>query len=289
MSIRVTRNIDEVRTAVRDARKEGRKVGLVPTMGALHEGHASLVRAAARDCGMAVVSIYLNPTQFSPSEDLDKYPRTPDNDIKLCESCGASLVFMPSDEVMYPAGKDAILTRIEVPSLAANLCGRNRPTHFAGVCLVVSKLFNIVQPDVAYFGQKDYQQAAIIRQMVRDLDFPIKIEACPIVREADGLAMSSRNAYLSAEHRRQAAALSDALFAARDAILAGELPTNDDVTEFVADCIRTNAPAGRINYVQMVDAEDLHDIAFPVGNIVIAVAVKFGQTRLIDNIYMELP
>ena len=281
----VTRTIDATRDALAGPRTAGKTIGLVPTMGALHEGHLSLVDAARDGCDFVAVSIFVNPTQFAPSEDLDAYPRTPEMDLAACEQRGVDLVFMPDVEDIY--GEEA-LTKITVDELSQSLCGRSRPSHFGGVCLIVAKLFNIFQPDRAYFGAKDFQQVAILRRMARDLDFPVEIVTCPIVREPDGLAMSSRNKYLSAEERRQAPALHASLVAARERILRDRPPAQriiEEIREFLAG----EAPAGEIDYVQIVDPETLRDVQSTEGPVLVALAVRFGGARLIDNVLVDSP
>lgn len=273
-------SIADVRRTVREARAAGKTVGLVPTMGALHEGHFSLIDAARRECGFVVVSIFVNPAQFGPGEDLDAYPRTPDQDVEGCRKRGVDLVFMPAPAEMYPEG--APLTELNVPALAQTLCGRSRPTHFAGVCIAVAKLLNIVAPDRAYFGAKDHQQAAIIRRMATDLAFPVEIVTCPILREPDGLAMSSRNEYLSPTERAQAAALSGALRMA-ERMIRRDRPSAKRVIEAVRSYLAEHAPAGKVDYIQIVDPATLRDVESTDGSVTIALAVKFGRTRLIDN------
>jgi len=282
----VAGTIEQVRRCVGSARAAGKIVGLVPTMGALHAGHFGLVDAAMASCGFVVVSIFVNPSQFGPNEDLRTYPRTPQEDLASCRKRRVDLVFMPAEEVMYPPGGG--LTQVSVRKLPDNLCGRSRPGHFTGVCTVVAKLFNIVQPDKAFFGAKDFQQAAIIRRMAADLDFPIEIVVCPTVREADGLAMSSRNARLTGEQRRQAVALNHSLRLAEETILRDRPPTGK-----VIDAIRRHlaqaAPDGAIDYVEIVDPTELADAASTKGAVLVALAVKFGGTRLIDNILVQGP
>ena len=277
--------IEDVRLAVAAARASGKVIGLVPTMGALHAGHASLIDAAAKSCGFVVVSVFVNPTQFGPNEDLAKYPRTPERDLELCRKFGADLVFMPSAEEMYGGG-GAPLTEITVKALSGSLCGRSRPVHFAGVCTVVAKLFNIVQPDRAFFGAKDFQQATIIRRMTADLNFPIEIVVCPTVREPDGLAMSSRNAYLSDDHRRQAPALYQSLKLARDLILRKH-PSAGEVVAAMREHLAVAAPAGEVDYLEIVDPVTLCSVEKTDNPVVIALAVKLGGTRLIDNISVD--
>jgi pantoate--beta-alanine ligase len=274
----VVTTIAEVRAAVADARKRGRTVGFVPTMGALHEGHAALVRAARAASGYVVVSVFVNPTQFGPTEDFAKYPRTLDADRALCHEAGADLVFAPAVAEMYP---ERSVTFVEVAELDAVLCGASRPGHFRGVCTVVLKLFNIVQPDRAYFGAKDYQQARIVTQMVRDLNVPVDVRVEPTVREPDGLALSSRNRYLSATERAAAPAIYQALLAVR-----ARAASDHDVATLEAG-LRTNLaaiPGARVDYARVVDAESLQPIARIDRPAVAAVAVFLGTTRLIDNI-----
>jgi pantoate--beta-alanine ligase len=249
-------------------------------MGALHEGHLSLIRLAKKHSEFVVVSIFVNPTQFGPKEDFKKYPRDLKKDAALCQSAGADRIFSPSPEEIYPKG---FSTYVNVENLTQGLCGASRPGHFRGVATVVSKLFNIVQPDAAVFGQKDAQQLAVIRRMTRDLDLPVKIIGAPIVREADGLAMSSRNAYLTLEERKQAVALSRALK------LAGLKVRNGvkDVKAVKAEMIRLlkrEAPLGKIDYIEIVDNATLRPVRLIQKNTLIALAVKFPSARLIDNI-----
>lgn len=276
-------NIQDVRDAVGQARRSGKTIGFVPTMGGLHEGHFSLIDAARAECDFVVVSIFVNPTQFAPGEDLGNYPRTPEADLTGCREHGADLVFLPSEEVMYGVGS---LTEIRVSQLSQPLCGRNRPTHFAGVCTVVAKLFNIVQPDIAYFGQKDYQQVTIIRRMVSDLNIPVEICTCPIVRENDGLAMSTRNKYLSPEQRSQAVALHGSLSMASD-LIRSQHPSVKRVIEEIVSFLKQNAPDGQVDYVQIVDPSTLQDVEDTDSPVVIALAVKFATARLIDNMLVD--
>ncbi len=291
----IVNTINEVRQKVAQARSAGKRITFVPTMGALHAGHVSLIdeaRASADKCvdgGFVVVSIFVNPTQFGPGEDLASYPRTLEADSKLCDEHRVDLIFAPSAEEMYsrklgPFGGDgsAGLTTVSVAKLTETLCGRTRPTHFAGVCTVVAKLFNIVLPNEAFFGAKDFQQATVIRRMAYDLNIPVDIRVCPIVRESDGLAMSSRNAYLSAEHRNQAVALHGALKMAAKLIDAGQ-PQATTVINEIKKYISENAPAGEIDYVQIVDPDTLEDVQTTDKPVQILVAVKFAGARLIDN------
>ncbi len=269
----------EVRAAVASARAQGRTVGFVPTMGALHEGHAALIRAARRRTGFVVVSIFVNPTQFGPQEDFARYPRTPDADRAVCGAAGADLVFAPSVGEMYPEGS---ATFVEVTGLQDVLEGASRPGHFRGVCTVVLKLFNIVQPDVAYFGQKDAQQARIVRQMVRDLNVPVEVQVEPTVREPDGLAMSSRNRYLSAGERAAAPRISAALREVRERAAAGE----GDAARLEAALAAALAaiPGAKVDYARIVDADTLRPLARLDRPALATVAVFLGNTRLIDNV-----
>jgi pantoate--beta-alanine ligase len=258
-------------------------VGLVPTMGALHEGHLSLVRAARAKSDVVVVSIFVNPTQFGPNEDFAKYPRTLERDFELLEREGVDIEFVPSAEEMYPAG-DA--TWVEVQGLSERLCGKSRPGHFRGVTTVVAKLFHIIEPDVAFFGQKDAAQVAIIRRMVRDLHMPVKIEVCLLVREPDGLAMSSRNAYLGAEDRKSALVLYRSLSCARKLFENGERDSAKLISaakeEFAAE------PGVRLDYFEIVHPSTLEPQAQIEKRSLVAVAAFVGGTRLIDNILLEL-
>jgi pantoate--beta-alanine ligase len=274
--------ITEVRTALNVARSHGADIGLVPTMGALHEAHLSLIHTARTVDDVVVVSIFVNPTQFGPDEDLQRYPRDLARDAELCAEAGADLIFWPRVEEMYP---QPYSTWVEVKGLTAGLCGRSRPGHFRGVCTVVSKLFNICGPDRAYFGEKDAQQLAVITRMVRDLDFRVQIVPCPTVREADGLAMSSRNARLTPEERAQAPVLYRALSAARERVQGGERETA--ALESVMRSILAGAPLGEVEYVEIVSADDLAPVVRVAGECLIAVAVRFGDVRLIDNIRVE--
>jgi pantoate--beta-alanine ligase len=272
--------IAEVRQAVREVRALGATVGMVPTMGALHEGHLSLIRTARAECDAVVVSIFVNPTQFGPNEDLAKYPRTLARDTELSQAAGADLIFCPADGEMYPPG---FSTWVEVEGLTAGLCGRSRPGHFRGVCTVVTKLLNICAPDRAYFGEKDAQQLAVIRRMVRDLDMPLVVVPCATVREADGLAMSSRNVRLTPEERAQAPALYRALSAAKSMVEGGERDAG--TLDGAVRAILREAPLGEVDYVEIVSADSLEPVAVVEGECVIALAVRFdgSGTRLIDN------
>ena len=276
----------ELREALAAPRREGKRIGLVPTMGYFHEGHLSLMRRAREDCDVVVVSLFVNPTQFGPTEDLDSYPRDEDSDTRLASLEGVDILWMPTTEEMYP---DGFATAVEVDAgLTGVLDGapdRRGPSHFRGVTTVVAKLFNCVQPDVAYFGQKDAQQAVVVDRMTRDLDFPIKIEVLPTVRESEGLAMSSRNAYLSESERERAVALSRALRAAEDAARAGE--TSADALVATAAEVLRNAGIDP-EYVEARDATDLSPVAQLNGRpVLLAVAAQVGRARLIDNVVID--
>lgn len=281
-SMEINRDIASTRRAIAEARQAGRRVGFVPTMGYLHAGHLSLVAAARRDDTYTVVSIFVNPTQFGPNEDFDRYPRDEAGDLRQCEQAGVDLVFMPTREAMYRA--DAATT-VHVAGLTDTLCGPSRPGHFDGVATVVTKLFNLVQPDRAYFGQKDAQQLAVIRRMTRDLDMPIEIVGCPIVREPDGLAMSSRNTMLSADERGRATALFRALSAARDEVAAGVRETSAIIAA-MEQIIAAADPAG-VDYTSIVDPDTLQPVARVERPVLVALAVRIGRTRLIDNLLVD--
>lgn len=274
---------DDVREWSRGERAAGRRVAFVPTMGALHEGHLSLVREGKRVAESVVVSIYVNPTQFGPNEDLARYPRDVEGDLAKLSSAGADAVFMPDDDAMYPAGAQTFVT---VEKISKPLCGLSRPGHFRGVATVVAKLFMMVEPDVAIFGEKDFQQLALIRTMVRDLSVPVEIVGCPIVREKDGLAMSSRNAYLSKEERAAALSLSRSLGIARAMANAGER----DAAKILAAVRKEIEGTGlaRIDYAEIVDPETLDTLKEIRGPSLLALAVFFGKTRLIDNALLGL-
>lgn len=279
--MKVTTTVEETREIVRGWKKEGLTIGLVPTMGFLHEGHASLIRKACEQNDRVVVSDFVNPTQFGPNEDLAAYPRDFDRDCALCESIGASLVFHPEPSEMYHDQR----TYVNIEELSETLCGVTRPIHFRGVCTVVSKLFNIVTPDRAYFGQKDAQQLAIIRKMVIDLNFGIEIVGCPIVREEDGLAKSSRNTYLSPEERKAALCLSRAVKKGQEVISKG--CTSESVISEMKKVIEAE-PLAKIDYVQVVDALDMQPVEKVEKDVLVAMAVYIGKTRLIDNFSFEV-
>jgi len=281
----VAESVEDVRRGIAAPRAAGRSIALVPTMGALHEGHFSLIAAASARCDFVVVSIFVNPLQFGPGEDLSAYPRPREVDLAACEQRGVDVVFYPPAEVMYAR---QCLTAVHVTRLSEPMCGRDRPGHFAGVCTVVAKLLNIVQPDVAFFGAKDYQQAAIVRRMVLDLSFPVRIEVCPTVREPDGLAMSSRNAYLTDEQRRQATALIGSLRLGERMIRTQRpAPSPAAVEAAIRRHLADEAPGGEIDYVQLADPEELSDVERTDRGVVIALAVRFGRARLIDNIVVD--
>jgi pantoate--beta-alanine ligase len=277
-------SIAAVRRAVAQARRRGLSIGLVPTMGAMHAGHSSLIRAARGETGFVVVSLFVNPTQFGPNEDLIRYPRTWEEDLGLCTREKVDLIFAPEPAVMYPAG---FRTYVEVTELQDGLCGASRPGHFRGVATVVLKLFNIVQPDTAYFGQKDAQQVRIIRQLVHDLNLPMQLRICPIVRDPDGLALSSRNKYLDAGQRRRAVVLHEALEEARRQIERGERDAGK-VQHGLAARIR-ETPGATLDYAAVVDADTLRPLERLKGEVLLALAVKFANTRLIDNLLIRIP
>lgn len=278
----IAKTVEEVRSQVRKWRKEGLTVGLVPTMGYLHEGHASLIDKAVSECDRVVASDFINPTQFGPGEDLEAYPRDFDHDCQLLKAHGCHMVFHPSVDEMYPDGNGKTDTYIEIlDDMPKQLCGKTRPIHFRGVCTVVGKLFNIVMPDKAFFGQKDAQQLAIIRRMVRDLSYGIEIVGCPIVREEDGLAKSSRNTYLNAEERQAALVLSQAIRMAEKMTAEGETDA-EKVLAAMREHIEKE-PLAKIDYVSAVDGVTMAPVTEIKGNVLIAMAVYIGKTRLIDN------
>jgi pantoate--beta-alanine ligase len=281
--VKVVKTVEEVRSQVSGARASGSRIGLVPTMGGLHRGHFSLVDRAVSQCDFVVVSIFVNPTQFGPGEDLEEYPRTLESDIAGCERSGASLVFVPPVEEIYPDWPEAGLTTVTVGGLTETMCGASRPGHFDGVCTVVGILFNIVRPDAAYFGDKDYQQSLVIRRMVRDLKMGVDIEVCPTIREQDGLACSSRNEYLDAEQRDQAPVLYASLSEAAQ-MIQRDHPGAGKVIEFLREKIESGAPAGRIGYIEVLDPESLAPVETTDCPVLVAIAVAFGRARLIDHV-----
>jgi pantoate--beta-alanine ligase len=281
--LRIYTTIHEMRSASRAVRRAGKRVGFVPTMGALHEGHLSLVRAAKSACDVVAASIFVNPTQFGTGEDLAKYPRSFERDCSLLEREGVELLFAPSVEEMYPAGAATWAT---VEGLSDKLDGRSRPGHFRGVTTVVAKLFHIVEPDAAFFGQKDAAQVAIIRRMVRDLDLPVEIVVCPIVREADGLAMSSRNAYLDPEQRKRALVLHRSLMRVQESVAAGEQDVAKLLTAGREEFSRENSV--RLDYFEIVDPDTLDSVENTSDGAIVAVAAYVGGTRLIDNVLLGI-
>ena len=275
--MKIVETIEEVRKQVKEWKKQGLSVGLVPTMGYLHEGHQSLMEAAGKENDKVVVSIFVNPMQFGPTEDLAEYPRDLDHDAKVCEKAGVDLIFHPEPEEMYAPDFCSFVDRT---GLTEGLCGKTRPIHFRGVCTVVNKLFNIVQPDRAYFGQKDGQQLAVVRRMVRDLNMDIEIIGCPIVREEDGLAKSSRNTYLSQEERKAA------LILAKTIRLGEEMAKTEKDAQKVIEAMKKNIetePLAKIDYVEAVDAVSMEPVKTLDGECMLAMAVYIGKTRLIDN------
>jgi pantoate--beta-alanine ligase len=282
--MRVIDNISGLKAIIRAQKTAGRTIGFVPTMGYLHEGHMSLARRSVAENDFTVMSIFVNPIQFGINEDFDKYPRDFDGDTAKAESCGVDVLFMPPAEEMYPAGYS---TYVEVSGeITGKLCGKSRPGHFRGVATVVAKLFNIVESNRAYFGQKDAQQATIITKMARELDMNLEVVICPIVREADGLAMSSRNVYLNMEERKAALVLSVSLFQAEGKIRAGERNAERILTG-IKENIKAESMA-QLEYASLVNAQTLEDVRQIKGKVLIALAVKFGKTRLIDNITLEV-
>ena len=267
-----------MRARIEDLRRDGRKIAVVPTMGALHEGHLTLMRAARARADIVILTIFVNPTQFGPKEDLAKYPRDEAGDVAKARTTGIDLAFCPDASAMYPAGAQ---TFIEVRELQKPLCGASRPGHFAGVATIVAKLFHITLPHLAVFGEKDYQQLAILRRMNRDLDFGIEIVGVPIVREPDGLALSSRNAYLSTEQRQAALGLSQGLAAAEEAFKAGERDAGKLLA--AAHAVLAAQPLVRIDYLELRDADELGELTTVSGRAVLAIAAFVGTTRLIDN------
>ena len=279
----ITGSINEVRKQVKEWRRQGFTVGLVPTMGYLHEGHKSLIDRAVAENDRVVVSDFVNTHQFGVNEDLATYPRDIEKDKRLCEQAGAALVFHPEAEEMYAPD---FSTYVEMKKVSEGLCGRTRPGHFRGVCTVVCKLFHIVMPDRAYFGQKDAQQLAVIRRMVRDLNLDIQIVGCPIIREEDGLAKSSRNTYLNEEERKAARVLSRAVYHGESMIKEGERDA-DTILSQMRRIIEAE-PLARIDYVEMVDADSIEPLTKAEGRVLTAMAVYIGSTRLIDNFIVEV-
>jgi pantoate--beta-alanine ligase len=275
----VTTGVDETRQLLDAARCEGRAVGLVPTMGYLHDGHRSLMARAVGECDLTVATIFVNPLQFGPAEDLAAYPRDLERDTEVARDAGVDVLFTPTVEEMYP---EAVLTVVTVDALSTAMEGASRPTHFAGVATVVAKLFNIAGPCRAYFGEKDYQQLAVVRRMARDLSFPVEVVGCPTVREPDGLALSSRNVYLTAAERTAAPVLHWALVAGAAAVAAGE-PDAERVRDLVRDLVEAE-PLAELDYVDVVDAGTLARVDRLSGEVRLLGAVRFGRARLIDNV-----
>ena len=280
--MKIVSTIEEVRAQVKEWKKEGQSIGFVPTMGYLHEGHMSLIDAAGEN-DKVVVSIFVNPMQFGPTEDLASYPRDLEHDAKLCEEHGVDLIFPPTPEEMYG---DQLYSYVDMDVLTKELCGLSRPVHFRGVCTVVTKLFNIVTPDRAYFGQKDAQQLAVIKRMVKDLNMPLTITGCPIIREADGLAKSSRNTYLSIEEREAALVLSRSIFLGKEMVEKGERDCKKILAAMTAEIEKE--PLAKIDYVKIVDLDTMQQVEKIDRGILAAIAVYIGKTRLIDNFMYEL-
>ena len=277
--MKVLETADAMRAWSEEQRRADKSIGFVPTMGALHEGHASLMRAAAKGNDIAIASIFVNPTQFAPHEDFDKYPRTWDADLKICEDCGVVAIYAPRKDAIYPPG---YATYVNVEGLSEGLCGVTRPIFFRGVATVVTKLFNAVHPHRAYFGQKDAQQCAVIKRMTQDLEFGIEIVILPTVREADGLAMSSRNLYLSAEERTRALCLSRSLFGAKQMLRDGVRDAKS-----IVDFVRDGMAEVQIDYVELVDADTMQPVEHIEKPSVLAVAAFVGPARLIDNVVLN--
>lgn len=280
--IKIVHTIKEVREQVNAWRKQGFSIGLVPTMGYLHEGHQSLIKKSVEQNDKTVVSVFVNPMQFAPNEDLESYPRDLEADARLCEATGADLIFNPEPEEMYA---DGFCSFVDMNGPTAELCGKSRPIHFRGVCTVVNKLFNIVTPDRAYFGQKDAQQLAVIKRMVLDLNIPVEIIGCPIIREEDGLAKSSRNTYLSEAERKAALILSQTIFMGQKLVQQG-LTDAKELVRLMKENIETE-PLARIDYVEAVDFNDISIKDTISDNTLVAMAVYIGKTRLIDNFIIE--
>lgn len=274
----------ELRSLIRDIRQQGKSIGFVPTMGFLHQGHLALIKRARAENEVVIVSVFVNPTQFGPNEDLDAYPRDTQRDLALLEKEHTDIAFFPTPEALYPPGYSTYV-QVEGP-MTQVLCGRSRPTHFRGVTTIVTKLFHLTQPDRAYFGQKDAQQVAVIKKMTEDLNFDLRIVVCPTVREADGLAMSSRNANLTSTQRSQAPHIAKALFEAKALIDQGERKAQP-IIDYLKKQI-TTIDSSVIDYVSIADARTLQEIEILTGQVLIAVAVKLGATRLIDNIEIEV-
>jgi len=281
--VQLIKSINSVKKQIKKAKKTGKSIGLVPTMGYFHEGHLSLIRKAVKECAIVVMSIFVNPTQFGPGEDYLRYPRDSRRDLHLAEKEGVDIVFAPSAKSMYPNGYQ---TYVNVEKMSKVLCGISRPSHFRGVTSVVAKLFNIIEPDIAYFGGKDAQQAIIIDRMVKDLNMNVKLKVLPIIREKDGLAMSSRNTYLNKMDRKNAAILYKSLKGAKRLINSGIRDTNR-IIHTMRKMIKS-VPHAQIDYISVVDAKDLKPVKRLKGKILIALAVYFEKTRLIDNVIIKV-
>jgi pantoate--beta-alanine ligase len=282
--LRIIRNIKDMYRVTRDLRQQAKSIGFVPTMGALHAGHLSLIKQARKENDIVVVSIFVNPTQFGRNEDLKQYPRNLKADTLLCKKEGVDIIFYPDASQIYPNGYK---TYVLVQNLSDVLCGKFRPGHFKGVATIVTKLFNIIQPDVAYFGQKDAQQAIIVQQMIRDLNIPLKLRVMPIIREPDGLAMSSRNRYLTAKQRRDATVLSEAISAAKTMVKQGMI-NSERITRAMRRIIQRKESC-RIQYIEIVDLNELKPVKKIQGKALVALAAWIGKTRLIDNIILKSP
>jgi pantoate--beta-alanine ligase len=282
--MKIIENIPRMSTLVKIFRKEGKSIGFVPTMGYLHEGHLNLARTAKKHTDVVVMSIFVNPMQFGPSEDFDRYPRDPKRDEELARSAGVDVIFYPATKDIYPAD---YATYVNVERLTDGLCGASRPGHFRGVTTIVAKLFNIVKPDIAYFGQKDAQQAIVVKKMVSDLNMDIEIKMIPTVREKDGLAMSSRNTFLSEEERRDATVLYQSLKKAEALIEAGEADPKR-IKNQMEEMIRARKAVAKIDYIAVLDTKELKEVKSVSGEVLIALAVFVGHTRLIDNITVKV-
>ena len=280
--MKVAKTIKSIRNLVKAARSKGKKIGFVPTMGALHIGHISLIEAAVKKCDFVVVSIFVNPAQFGPGEDFEKYPRPLKTDLEICRKAGVDVVFTPATKQMYPQEN---LTWVNAEKLTEQLCGQFRPGHFRGVTTVCAKLFNIVAPDIAFFGQKDAQQAIVIKRMVADLNMPVEIVVCPTVRHSDGLAVSSRNQYLTEQQRKDATYVYKSLEECRKLINSGITDSKTIIAKMRK--ILNQAPSIKIEYISIVDADTLQELKKITGKVLTAVAVKIGSTRLIDNIVVD--
>jgi pantoate--beta-alanine ligase len=283
--VKIVQTVEALKALIRQAKREGKTVGFVPTMGYLHEGHLTLMRQAKAEQDVVVASIFVNPLQFGPTEDFAVYPRDLERDSLLAESAGVDLLFTPPVEEMYPSGHASMLTSVEVSEITTGLCGASRPGHFRGVTTVVNKLFNIVEPDRAYFGQKDAQQVAVIKQMVKDLNMNVTVVAVPIVRETDGLALSSRNVFLSQTERQAALVLSRSLRLANE-MLAGGCRQAGELRKAIAEMIEKE-PLAHIDYIAITDAETLKEAEVITKPVLVALAVRIGKTRLIDNMVWE--